>query len=107
MSFLESFQAEELRAEHENAASRRLKREWIKRGYSHQMSFYGILTDREAGESNYSRIEVLAEQPFDYEATFLLYTFFKELKPLDSYSIWIYSPAHEGVLVVGRYKRHG
>ena len=96
-----------IRAEHESASSRRLKREWIERGYSHQMSFYGILTDKETGESNYSRIEILAEGPYDYGTIFLLYQFFKELKPLDSYSIWVYSPKEEGVQVVGRYHRHG
>ena len=105
--FLEQINTEAVLAEWENAGSRRLKREWIKRGYSHQMSFYGILTDKETGESNYSRVEVLAEGPFDYGTTFLLYQFFRELKPLDSYSIWVYSPKEQGVQVVGRYHRHG
>lgn len=105
--FLEQINAEVVMEEWKNAGSRRLKREWIKRGYTHQISFYGILTDKEKGESNYSRIEVLAEAPFGYEATFLLYHFFKELKPTDSYTIWVYSPAHEGVQMVGRFPRHG
>lgn len=98
---------EEIRRETELLSSKRLKREWVSRGYSHQISFYGVLTNRDTEESQYSRIEVLAQDPFNYETTFLLYHFFTELKPLTSYTIWIYDPAHEGVRMIGRYERRG
>ena len=66
-----------------------------------------MLTNKETEESQYSRIEVLAEEPFSYETTFLLYHFFSELKPLASYTIWLYSPEHEGVRQIGRFKKRG
>ena len=105
--WLGEFDAQEIADQAQLLSSKRLKREWVSRGYSHQISLYGVLTNKETEESQYSRIEVLAQDPFSYETTFLLYHFFSELKPTDSYTIWIYSPAHQGVKQVGRFKKRG
>ena len=40
--------------------SRRVKRHWIKEGFDNQISFYGVLTSRGTGESEFMRAEVLA-----------------------------------------------
>jgi len=107
IEWLAKVEVEEIKRQAELSSSKRLKREWIARGYSHQISFYGVLTDRETEESQYSRIEVLAENLYTFEEVFLIYHFFMTLKPLDSYTIWLYSRANEGIRQVGRYERRG
>lgn len=105
--WLGMFDAQEISLQFELLSSKRLKREYAQRGYSHQISFYGVLTNKETEESQYSRIEVLAQEPFSYEATFMLYHFFSELKPLASYTIWLYSREREGVKQIGRFEKRG
>lgn len=102
-----AFDHETITRETELLSSKRLKREYVKAGYSHQLSFYGVLTNRDTEESQYSRIEVLSQDPFSFKDTFLLYHFFMTLKPLESYTIWLYSREREGVTQVGRYERRG
>jgi len=107
IEWLAKVEVEEIKRQAELSSSKRVKREWIKRGYSHQISFYGVLTDAETEESQYCRIEVLAENLYTFEEVFLIYHFFMTLKPMDSYTIWIYSRANEGIRYVGRYEKRG
>jgi hypothetical protein len=101
--FLDQFNAPLIKGEWENARSRALKRELIKEGYSHQISFYGILTHKETGASQYSRIEVLSDEALSGDEIALMHEFYKALKPLDIYTIWIYRKASGSVLLKGRY----
>ncbi len=101
--FLEQINAEAIRAEWENTRSRTLKRELIKEGYSHQISLYGILTNDETEASQYSRIEVLCDTPITGREVALMHDFFKELKPLDVYTIWKCRTATLEVQLMGRF----
>lgn len=104
MAFEWFFDAEEIRRIHESGSAKNVKRKWVKRGYQFQISLYGVLTDRETGESGYSRIEILSDTPFDPETVFHIYTFFFDFKPTRPYSIWIYSKHLDSVKLVGRYQ---
>lgn len=75
----------------ESPRSRTLKREYIKKGYVHQVSFYGVITNNETHESRYNRIEILADQPYTQETLYVLHDFFGTAPPPFNYSIWIYT----------------
>ncbi len=83
--------------------SRRLKREWIKKGYDQQMSLYGVVFDQQKDELQYRRIEILSDGPFTKELFSLIYWFFKDLIPPKSYTIWILNHKTQEVKQVGEY----
>ena len=95
---------EEIKRTAESGSAKRVKREWIKKGYEHQLSLYGALTNRETEETGYSRIEVLMNVPWSYRSVHLIYDFFQALKPPSPYSIWIYDHERDSVRQVGSYK---
>lgn len=104
MDFIFKFDAEEVKRIAESGAAKRVKREWILKGYKHQLSLYGALKNRETGESGYSRIEVLMNVPWTQRVVHLIYDFFQALKPPSPYSIWIYDHERDSVRQVGSYK---
>jgi len=88
----------------ESAASRTTKRRWIKEGYSHQLSFYGVITLTETGESSYKRIEVLSNTPWTERIVMLLYEWFRYMVPGAAYTMWIYDVTRDSFRIVGEYK---
>lgn len=78
-------------------SSRWVKRQLIKEGYSHQLSMYGIVSEKENDESHFKRIEVLSNTPYTGDLIFLLYEFFKDMIVPDSYTIWRYDKDREAV----------
>ena len=83
--------------------SRRVKREYIKQGYDQQMSLYGVVSEKEKGDFHYKRIEILSDKPFTDELLKLVYYFFKEFIPPESYTIWILDSANERIRPVGEF----
>lgn len=104
MAFIWEFDAEEVKRIAESGSAKRVKREWIKKGYEYQLSLYGVLLHTEVGESEYKRIEVLMDVPWTEEALHLIYDFFKMFKPPSPYSIWLYNDERGAVTEVGRYE---
>jgi len=88
----------------ESAASRTTKRRWIKEGYSHQLSLYGVVTDHEKEESSYKRIEVLSNTPWTERIVALLYEWFSYMVPGAPYTLWIYDVTRDSFKIVGEYK---
>lgn len=88
----------------ETDRSRRVKREWIERGFDEQMSLYGALHDPEIEKDFYLRIEILSDVPYTSEIVQSLYYFFQTvLPPMAKYTIWVYDGAREGVKLVGSF----
>lgn len=98
------FDADEIKRIHESGSAKSVKRQWIKEGYDQQLSLYGVITDREADESGYKRIEVLSNMIFNEVTLLLIYHFFKSFIPESPYTIWIYDKDRESVKQVGAYK---
>jgi len=72
-------------------ASRTLKRQLIKRGYTWQISLYGVQTNTATKKSEYRRIEILSNKPYTRNTLVLIYGFFGEFIPPYKYSIWTYN----------------
>lgn len=87
----------------DRAASRTTKRQWIKEGYSHQLSLYGVNSNRETGESNYKRIEILSNVPWTESIVSRLYTWFSYMVPGAAYTIWIYDGGRDSFKIVGEF----
>lgn len=104
MVFLNYFDADEVKRIHESGSAKSVKRKWIKEGYTWQLSLYGVLTDREQGESGYVRTEILSNEPYDEATLSMIYQFFHDLKLPTPYSIWIYDKGRDAVRRVGVYK---
>lgn len=102
--WLSLFDAEEIRRIDESGAAKSVKRHWIKAGYDQQFSLYGVVTNRETGESGYKRIEVLSNTPLTERIVLLIYGFFDYFKPESPYTIWVYDLARDSVKQVGAYK---
>jgi len=103
VSFLEDIKTDELRKEYESASSRTVKRKWIKEGYSHQMSLYGVLTNRDDKTSERRRIEILGDVPFTKETILLIGQAFEYLKPPFKYTIWLFDSKNNGIRMVGSF----
>ena len=102
--WLNLFDAEEIRRIDESGAAKRVKRHWIKEGYNAQFSLYGVVTDRETGESGYKRIAVLSNGGLTERIVDLIYEFFQYFKPESPYTIWIYDEDRDSVKQVGAYE---
>lgn len=87
-----------------SARSRLVKREWIKQGYSHQLSLYGVAFDATTGGKGYKRIEVLGTRPWTQRVVLGLYDWFTYMIPGSPYTIWIYDAARDSISIVGRYE---
>ncbi|TKJ36878.1 hypothetical protein CEE36_11365 [candidate division TA06 bacterium B3_TA06] len=98
------FDADEIRRIHESGAAKRVKREWIKKGYDQQMSLYGVVTDEALDEAGYKRIEILSDTLYDDRIVALIFEFFQYFKPESPYTIWIHSTERDALKQVGAYK---
>lgn len=103
MAFEWYIDAEEIKRIEESGSAKRVKREWIKKGYDQQMSLYGVLTDSLQDESGYCRIEILSNVLYSEKIVFLIYQFFLDFKPARPYTIWIFDREREALSQVGRY----
>ncbi|GAH60530.1 unnamed protein product [marine sediment metagenome] len=84
----------------DHITSRQVKREWIKQGYTEQLSLYGVVRDDELDSRKYKRIEVLSNKPYDRRLIETLYYYFMGFIPLEYYSIWIYDHARDSISIV-------
>jgi hypothetical protein len=98
------FDAQQIKEIAESGASRKVKRHWIKEGYSHQMSLYGVNTNRETEESSYKRIEILSNTPLTERIVSLLYEWFSYMVPGSPYTLWVYDVSRDSIKIVGEYK---
>jgi len=80
-----------------------VKAEAAKFGFTKQMSLYGVLTDRETRKSEYRRIEVLSNGNYNVQDIEFIHRFFKEIKPVATYTIWIYNKRNEGIALIGSF----
>jgi hypothetical protein len=67
-----------------------LKDELHSLGYTYAMSLYGVLTNKETSRSEYRRIEILLDVSPNERIVNLLYRFFQVMKPIKTYSVWVY-----------------
>jgi len=104
VGWLSLFDAEEIRRIHESGAAKSVKREWIKKGYNQQLSLYGVVTDGEADESGYKRIEILSDALYSERIVALVFQFFEYFKPESPYTIWTYDERRDSIKQVGAYK---
>jgi hypothetical protein len=87
---LEHIDVEAIKSYHENNRSRSIKRQYVKQGYNKMMSLYGAQHNDEKQTTEGIRIEILSNTNYDEKLVYGLYDFFKDLKVLEIYSIWIY-----------------
>jgi hypothetical protein len=80
-----------------------LKAEAAKYGFKRAMSLYGVLTNVDTKKSEYRRIEVLANRPYSAQDIEYIHRFFKEVKPVDTYTIWIYHNIDKAVALIGGF----
>jgi hypothetical protein len=99
-----NFDVQELLRQSNNASSRTTKRAYIKEGYSHQLSLYGVARIGEEGESRYARIEILANTPWTERIVALLYEWFSYMVMKHKYTIWIYDGHTDSFKIVGEYE---
>lgn len=104
MSYLKQIDIDEYKRLNQKESARQLKREYIKQGYTNQISLYGALKDNETKNSHGVRIEILSNQHITETLMFYLYEFFDIMKPHWSLSIWIYDQFRESVKLVGKYE---
>lgn len=102
-SFLESVDLEAVKRLQERGMSRHIKRKWIKRGYTRQISLYGAIYNHDDDKHYYRRYEVLSNVPYTQRLIYILYEFFEVTLPPYAYSIWIYDQSKESVGLVAYY----
>jgi hypothetical protein len=103
--FLEGFDAEAIRAEDTATGSRRLKREWIEKGYVNQLSFYGALRRKSGGDAWGVRIEVHSRTPYTADDISGLYKLLTMATPSVAYSIWTFDSEPWRLRLAGKYER--
>lgn len=104
MSHLYRIDSEELKRIDASGSSRRVKREYLKKGYNIAMSLYGAFTNKETNESRGLRIEILSNTPYTDRITLMILSFFEHIHPVSKYTIWIYDKTLDALKCVGRYK---
>ena len=102
--WLSLFDVNEVKRIDMSGSSRRVKRQWIKEGYSHQMSLYGVAFDTETGGKGYKRIEILSNRPWTQHIVLAIYDWFSYMIPGSPYTIWIYDGPRDSISIVGRYE---
>lgn len=80
-----------------------LKAEAAKYGFKKAMSLYGVLTNVETKKSEYRRIEILANKSYTSQDIEYLHRFFKDIKPAETYTIWIYHNIDKAVALIGGF----
>lgn len=104
-TFIDGFDAHALQAEENSHNSRRVKREWIEKGYVNQLSFYGALKKKATGNVYGVRIEVHSKTPYTKDDLTLLHDIFTMATPDYPYSIWAYDSDPLILKLMGKYER--
>lgn len=81
--------------------SRKVKREWIKRGYEHQLSFYGAIHDNQKKDYEGRRIEVLSNVQYNPENLKFIMGLFDVYIPKHRYVILTYDGKENQINLVG------
>lgn len=71
--------------------SRTVKRQLIKKGYTWQLSIYGVQKTHENNEREYRRIEVLSNIIYTEKIVHQIYYYFENFIPSAKYTIWTYT----------------
>jgi hypothetical protein len=72
-------------------------------GFRYWMSLYGVLTEQTTQHSEYRRIEVLSNVPYNGTTVELIYRFFQNIKPVEYYTIWLYFGKDKSIVQAGAY----
>jgi hypothetical protein len=72
-------------------------------GYVHALSLYGVLTDVTTGKSEYRRIEVMSNVFWTGDIIEHIHRFFRTLKPLKIYTLWLYDKQRHALKYVGGF----
>lgn len=102
---LDWFDLDAIRAREKTVNSRRLKRDWIEKGYTHQLSFYGALKRKRDNETWGVRIEVHSKTPYSKEDLDGLYNLFTMATPSYAYSIWVFDSDPWKLHLAGSYEK--
>jgi hypothetical protein len=103
--FLEGFDLDAIAEREKATGSRRLKRDWIEKGYTHQLSFYSALKRKRDGETWGVRIEVHSRTPYTKDDLEGLYKLFSMATPSFAYSIWIFDSDPWSLKLRGSYEK--
>lgn len=98
-----NFDVEALIAESDRHASKRVKREWLKKGYSYQMSLYGAVYNEDEDKFTARRIEILSDYPWIPRTLKAVADGFNEYMPHFRYSIWAFSHSALNLKLIGGY----
>lgn len=97
------FDAKEIREEARKTSSRQLKREWIKKGFSNQMSLYGAIYSEDEDRFEGRRIEILGDQAWNKRTLKAVADSFNEHLPHFKYSIWLFTNKTLRLKLLGGY----
>lgn len=79
----------------------------MKKGYNVHVSLYGVQWNKEEDRGQYVRVEILMRIPWTERNIATLYDWFKTLKLLPPYSIWIYDDERDAVRMVWSAEMYG
>lgn len=102
-AFLTAFDHEEIRRLEAQGAAKRVKREWIEKGYTHQMSLYGASYNDETDKHTVRRIEILCDVAYTKELLASLVGIFERIIPPFKYSIWVCNGDLGQLAIAGGY----
>jgi len=83
--------------------SRQVKRDLIKIGHIHQISFYGAVRRRSTDTYEGRRFEVFSNEEYKGDDVKKIRMVLEEIKPPYHYSIWLYNPKRRTIKVVAKY----
>lgn len=105
--FLQAVDLDAIKRLMERGASRYVKRKWIKRGYTQQLSLYGVIHNKTDDKNYYRRIEVLSNTPYTCPIVMYIYDYFERSLPPYAYSIWLYDNKRKAIGLVAKYEQRG
>lgn len=84
--------------------ARQVKTQAYALGYVHAISFYGVLDWLHIPHAEYRRIEVLSNSAYTPTILQQLMDFFSAVKPLRTYSIWLYTTETGDLMLTGEWE---
>jgi len=103
--FLQAIDVEAIKRLDQRGVSRYIKRRWIKRGYTQQLSLYAVVKNLDTEENHYRRVEILSNTPFTCPIVMYVYEFFEKSLPPYAYSIWLYNKERMALGMVAKYEQ--
>jgi len=103
--FLQAVDLEAITRLDQRGVSRYVKRKWIKRGYTQQLSLYAIIKNLDEHKNYYRRVEILSNTSFTCPIVMYIYEFFERSMPPFAYSIWLYNKERMALGLVAKYEQ--